>query len=213
MGNFFCIIPNTGVAFVAISKNAVTFLKKVAYYNGSREKVWEKGFTSVHDLIGYSDGSPYLVPVDKMQEFENKHGVYTKFAVWRDPIERIVSTYKLFCLDGEFRRYFHFLGLVGGTSFDRFVDFLEFEWEKKDPLWQDEHIRRQVDYYNPSEVNYIVNIHNLHSFLTDFNVPFKSEISNKTLSSFELTNEKHLTRIRQYYKADYQIECNYEKPD
>ena len=38
-------------------------------------------------------------------------------------------------------------------SFERFLSFVEFELGKKNPLWQDEHIRRQSDFYTSAEVD------------------------------------------------------------
>lgn len=87
-----------------------------------------------------------------------------KFAVWRDPVERLVSCYKFFCLEKENRYYFRYLDLYGDNSFDRFMEFVRFELGKTNPLYQDEHIRRQSDYYSPEDVDYIVPIKFLNRF-------------------------------------------------
>ncbi len=206
-GNYFCLIPNTNVAFVAISKNAVTFLKKVAYYNAY--KVWVQSFDEIHGLIGYTADSPFLVPIENMKKYEETHGDLIKIAVWRDPLDRIISTYSLFCVEKEYRSYFHYLGLINDITFDEFMAFLDYEWAKKYPLWQDEHIRRQVDYYSVVDVDYIIHISKLNSFLNEINISFEREQSNKTNTSYEVLNQSYLDKIRAYYKEDYDIICNY----
>jgi hypothetical protein len=203
MGNFFCLIPNSNAAFVVISKNACTFLKKTAIYSVMGE--WVDSFDSAHDIVGYSSKSRYLIPISEMKNYEKKHGKILKFAVWRDPVERIVSTYKLFCIERESRMYFQYLGINEPVSFDRFMEFLNFEWCKQDSILQDEHIRRQVDYYKPKDVDHIVSIENLNQFLKENNIYFRQEHSNKTESAFRITNDKYIESIKKRYKNDYQI--------
>lgn len=98
-------------------------------------------------------------------------GPLLKFAVWRDPIERLVSNYKYFCLEGVYRRYFELVGLYKDTSFERFMEFVRFELGKSDPLFQDEHIRKQSDYYNKEDVDYIVPLNKLNLFLGEHGIP------------------------------------------
>lgn len=206
MSNFFCLVPNTSLAFVAISKNAVTFLKKVAIYNATNK--WTDEYTA-HAIVGYHEDSPYLIPVKEMENYEMKHGRLIKFAVWRSPMERLISTYKYFCLEHEYRQYFHFMGLYDDNSFERFMEFLQFEWDKKDYNNQDEHIRRQVDYYSSKDVDYIVPIERVFDFLKENEVLYIKEKSNKTTTHFIIKNEDYKERINSYYKKDWGIKCNY----
>lgn len=206
MGNFFCLIPNTNLAFVAIAKNGVTFLKKVAVFNAMKK--WTDRYTA-NTTVGYHEDSTYLISVKEMSDYEKQNGKLIKFAVWRNPIERIISTYKLFCLEKEYRTYFHYLGLYEDNSFDRFMKFLEFEWHKKDLIKQDEHIRRQVDYYQPEDVDYIVPIFKLYDFLTEHNISFIKEQTNKTSSQFVIKNKEYIKNIKEYYQKDWEIKCNY----
>lgn len=206
-GNYFCLIPNTNLAFVVIAKNGVTFLKKVAHYNDTGR--WVEDFIESHDVIGYTEESPYLIPVEKMSEFEEKNGKRIKFAIWRDPLERVVSTYKLFCLEKQFRTYFHFIGLYHDNSFENFMRFMEFEWTKKYGEIQDEHIRSQIDYYDAKEVDFILPVEKMYDFLKEHKVPFVKEQSNKTDVVFNLENQEYIDKIREYYEGDYNILCNY----
>ncbi|QEC51473.1 sulfotransferase family protein [Anseongella ginsenosidimutans] len=188
-GNCFCLIPNADLTFVVISKNAGTFLKKVVVYNESQEQEWVEGFWAIHDKIGYSQESPYLIPFEEMDSYEREQGEFTKFTVWRDPVGRVISTYRLSCLERKFRKYFYTLGLYENIDFGRFIQFPEFELGKEYLLHQDEHFRRQVDYYHPDQVDYIVPIGELNRFLNEHEVPFGNEISNKTEAPFTLENE------------------------
>lgn len=202
LGNFFCLIPNTNAAFVIIAKNGCAFLKKVAIYNNTNEWVTTE---EAHSIVGFSIKSNYLVPVSKMKQYEEKNGKLMKFAVWRDPVVRVTSAYKFFCLEREYRTYFHYLGINESISFERFKDFLVFEWHKKPAINQDEHVRRQVDYYKPRDVDHIIPIENLYSFLENNNIKFKKEQTNKTNVAFEIVNEEDLKNIKEHYKADYKI--------
>ena len=96
IGSYFCLIPGTELAFVMVSKNAVTFLKRIALQDGEGD--WPTGFRETHDRIGDTDSSPYLVRVADTPVYEARHGVRRKFAVWRDPVARLESTFSLFVL-------------------------------------------------------------------------------------------------------------------
>ena len=94
MGNYFCEIAHYNMAFVAIAKNAVTYLKSLAIYAKTGTVVSDK--EEIHEVVGYSSMNGYLYPV-KQLDGEWGNGIM-KFAVWRDPVERLVSCYKKFCL-------------------------------------------------------------------------------------------------------------------
>ncbi len=205
-GNYFCLIPNTNLAFLVISKNACSFLKKVAIYNKTNEWLNEKQF-EIHSAIGFKpEKSEYLATKESLKILERERGEKFKtFAVWRDPVLRIQSAYKLFCLKGEPRHYFIYLDINKKTSFDRFMEFVRFESGKTNPLFIDEHIRKQVDYISGFDVDEIVHIDCLFDFLNDNNIPFINEKSNQTKSSFRLTDMNFINEIKELYKEDYNI--------
>ena len=103
------------MAFVAIAKNAVTYLKSLAIYAKTGTVVSDK--EEIHEVVGYSSMNGYLYPV-KQLDGEWGNGIM-KFAVWRDPVERLVSCYKNFCLEyhHQQRRYFEYLDLCREPSF------------------------------------------------------------------------------------------------
>lgn len=206
LANYFCLMESYHMAFVIISKNASSHLRNVL---ASSLYGFYPNRSGAHSLIGYDDASPYLCPVSKMREKEKESGKMIKFAVWRDPVERLVSCYKHFCLEKANRFYFRYLALFEDNSFDRFMEFVRFELGKSNPVYQDEHIRRQSDYYRPEDVDYIVPIHKLNQFLEEHGVSVLKKSANETSVKFQLTDWNYIEEIKELYKADYEIELTY----
>ncbi|MCL2651250.1 MAG: sulfotransferase family protein [Candidatus Azobacteroides sp.] len=206
MGNCFCLLPGFRAAFVVIPKNGITFLKKLAIYFKTDEII-ENSNDEVHKFMGYRN-SQYLVPASQMSQYEKENGRMLKFAVWRDPVERFISCYKYFCLERSYHLYFHFLDLYQ-NSFEYYMKFVELELSKNNPLYQDDHLRRQSDFYKPDEVDYIVPIHKLNQFLTEKEIPLIEEKANATSVKFELDLSKWEEKIKELYQADYNIKVNY----
>lgn len=210
-GNFICLIPNTNFSFVSVSKNASSFLKKVAVYNKTGDWISNPNDEmEQHNIIGYSsDKSEYLFPIESnLKGYDNLS--IKKFAVWRDPVERMISTYELFCREREFRTYFWYLGLYENCSFEQFYKFVQFEYTKfANPLYVDEHIRRQADYYKSEDVDEVVDIKDLEKYLNLNDIPYISEKSNKTKGVFELKDEGIISEIKQIYACDYDIKITF----
>lgn len=205
MGNYFCEIANCNAAFVVISKNAVTYLKNIAIY--AKTGVVTTSKDEIHEKIGYTPENGYLHPIESNRK--NWRQDIVKFAVWRDPVERLVSCYKHFCLEGYQRCYYTYLDLRREPSFDRFMEFVRFELGKNNPLYQDEHIRRQSDYYSREDVDYIVPIGKLDIFLQACQIPLIGDIKNSTHTEFTLIDTEYIEEIKELYKSDYQIFPNY----
>jgi len=201
LGNFFCEIDNYNLAFVAISKNAITYLQSIAIYAKTGYIMHSEDRT--HDWFGGCPQSGFLSPYDAYKQTRGKEVI--KFAVWRDPVERLVSCYKYFCLEKWYRHYFHFLDLYREPTFDHFMMFVRFELDKKCIILQDEHIRKQSDFYSPDDVDFIVPIKKLDTFLQKYNVPIQYGLKNSTHVDFKLDNEEYINEIRELYKADYEI--------
>lgn len=207
MGNYFCIIEKYKLAFVVISKNAVTTLKNIAIYNKFGFVPEEEMYS--HSIIGYSEESDFLYSKHNLSALENEKGTFIKFAVWRDPLERLISCYKFFCLECHERTYFRYLDLYHDNSFDRFMQFVEFELSKKEPLFQDEHIRKQSDYYEPSDVDFIVPINKLKLFLQQYSIPYVDQKFNETKITFKFDEDKWGPKIHDLYSNDYNIISNF----
>ncbi|WP_418543246.1 sulfotransferase family 2 domain-containing protein [Parabacteroides goldsteinii] len=205
-GNYFCLLDRYKIAFVAISKNGVTHLKNLVVY--SQTGYYPTGEDEAHALIGYTSNRT-LCTVAEMRGLEVAYGKYLKFAVWRDPVERLISCYKYFCLERRDNVYYRALALYEDCSFDRFMEYVRFELSKKDPLYQDEHIRRQSDYYCSEDVDYIVPIHKLNRFLEEHGVPLLKKSANETSVKFQLTDPDYIAEIKELYRSDYEIKVNY----
>lgn len=206
-GNYFCLIPNQNIAFLVISKVGNTFLKKVAIY--SKTGKWIESSYETHSIIGFNESSPFLIPVNKIFEYEKNYGDLLKFAVWRNPAERLISVYKYFCLAKVYRTYFDAVGLYDNESFDWFLKFVKFELSKNDPQKQDPHIRRQSDHYEVDDVDYIVHIDNLFLFLKSNNIHFKYEYSNKNNIEFHPKSIIQKWKIKYMYSDDYKLKINW----
>lgn len=207
MQNYFCIIEKYRTAFVVIAKNAVTTLKNIAIY--AKLGIIPDDETVTHDYIGYTPANGFLIPISEMSAYEAKYGKFLKFAVWRDPVDRLVSAYRWFVLQKAKRYYFLYLGLYQDFSFERFMQFVEFELQKLDPLYQDEHIRRQSDYYSPEDVDYVVPIEKLDRFLEGHGIPIMDEKSNESLVPFVVKEKQSVAKIKEWYQSDYKIIKNY----
>lgn len=207
IGNYFCLFNKENLAFVTISKNAITYLKKHAVYSLTGYIPSENNIA--HNCIGFNEDSGYLYPIDKINELEQERGRIIKFAVWRDPVERLISFYKLFFLEKEYRPYFAYLNLYNDNSFDRFMEFIRFELRKSNPLFQDEHIRRQCDCYSPEDVDYVVHIRKLDQFLKENGVEVNIPKANETTVKFQLENPQYIKEIKELYAKDYEIITNY----
>lgn len=206
-GNYFCYIEKHDMAFVTISKNGVTFLKNVAIFD--KYGYIPETEDETHAIVGNSPELGFLYTFEQIKQYEQENGALLKFAVWRDPVERLVSCYKYFILEKEYRNYFCYLGLYEDNSFDRFMEFVEFELKKTNPLFQDEHFRRQSDCYRPEDVDYIVPIRKLNQFLAEHGVELQEDKANETKVHFEFPCEKWEKRIKELYAADYEIKPDY----
>lgn len=194
MQNYFCKI-NSNLYFPVVSRCACTTLKNIAI----RENL---GVTlnnpdDIHSRVGYNLNE-YLKNYKDIPEYA------IKFAVYRDPVERLLSVYKHFCIDGATNTYFEYLSLKN-SSFDRFLEFVQFELGKLNPLDQDEHIRRQSDFYNDYEVDFIVKISDLDDFLKSQGVePLKIKFNNSSNVHIDITSENK-ERIIKMYENDYSM--------
>jgi hypothetical protein len=167
----------------------------------------------IRNTIGRLLKSHYLIHVSRIKEYEKKNGKLMKFVVYRDPVERFISVYKFFILGRKHYRYFKYAGLYHDNSFERFIEFAEFELKKGSPIYQDKHIRRQVDCYHPSEVDYIVSLEKLNQFLREQNIPIGPPIGsrkiNETNINFASPSQKLLDKVKDLYREDYKIKPNY----
>ena len=201
-GNYFCILKERHSAFVCISKNGCTFLKSISIYNKTGLLIEEE--RQIHDYVGYSPSNGFLIPVESMPAYEKENGTVLKFAVWRDPVERLISTYKWFILEGNWNHYFHRLDLYKDNDFNRFLEFVKFELGKSTPENQDEHIRKQCAYYIPDHIDVIVPMKRLDVFLAHNQLPVLKKQTQSGKYHFSITTEQ-TEMIRILYNDDYKF--------
>ena len=93
----FCLVEKHRMAFVLISKCGLTFLENIAIY--ASIGMIPDTEDQTHFYIARVKPERFLVPVSEMSGYEREHKSYLKVAVWRDPVERLVSAYKYFILE------------------------------------------------------------------------------------------------------------------
>ena len=105
----FCLVEKHRMAFVLISKCGLTFLENIAIYASAGMIPDTEDQT--HFYIARVKPERFLVPVSEMSGYEREHKSYLKVAVWRDPVERLVSAYKYFILERTFNQYMYMCNL------------------------------------------------------------------------------------------------------
>lgn len=204
MDNYFCFLGVHRLAFVVISKNCVTYLKQLSIYNKTGQVVNKED--DIHHIVGFTEQSDYLINVSDMPDLEKmENEAYFKIAVWRDPVKRLISTYKFFCMEREYREYFRYLGFYDKTiSFERFLEFVIFELSKENILLQDEHLRCQSNYYQLNDIDLIIEDCKLNSFLQKQGLDLICKQINQTTSSFTCP-DIYIEQIEELYKSDYEL--------
>jgi hypothetical protein len=192
MGNFYLLHAAEQWAAVCISKNACTSLKSLVL---ASHGCLPPTRNDIHAAVGFSAASPYLHPVSK-----GRPSGYFCFAVFRCPIQRFISLYRQFGLDAEpHRRYQKMIGV----GFDRWIDFAARELGRP-VLQQDEHFRRQSDYYRPEDVDVVIRIEELGPWFVakGWQPPARE---NQSSAEFRPT-PRQIRRIERLYEADFGLE-------
>jgi len=187
--------------FIHLPKNGVSSLKKiVAKLDDGKEL---KGL-AIHDYFGYKNEGNKRIETSEIDD--QRFDSFVKFAVYRDPVERLISLYldKVSPLRNKEkvnRRYFESVNLIG-VNFSSFFRFTKREL-KKQIAFQDEHIRKQSDNYKPEDVDYIVPIKHLNCFMKDVvkvEIPKKENKSNPAEIPI-----RFISKIEKLYKEDYKL--------
>ena len=194
--------------FVVIAKNASTTLKRLVYSldHPAAEPITDT--EKVHECFGYSYDGEVRIPLTDGEKYGTS--VYIKFAVYRNPVERFLSVYydkvsPQRSSQNVARRYFSDCGVIG-SNLDTFIEFTERELKKDSSLLQDEHLRRQSAFYHPSNVDYIVPIEVLNTFLHErlgINIREYSNRSSRSEHSILTVTQKD--QIKALYKDDYDL--------
>jgi hypothetical protein len=192
MGNFYLLCDRRKWAAVCISKNACTSLKRAVLENAGIAVPTKE---DIHDSIGYTSGSSFLRPVAS-----GKPDGFTSFAVWRDPVERFLSAYVHFAIDrAQHRSLPDFLAY---SELDVWIDHAEATLDL-DPLDQDEHLRRQSDYFGTGDVDWIVPMRLLGRWFEDQGWGVLSKVN--ASSCIYPATRGQVARLRGLYAPDYAL--------
>ena len=194
--------------FVVIAKNASTTLKRLVHSLDYPEHEPISDTEEIHEFFGYSYDNKVRMPLTESSKYRSSR--YIKFAVYRDPVERFLSVYcdkvsPLRSPGKPVRKYFSVSGIID-ADIDTFLDFTGVELKKDNSLLQDEHLRRQSSFYEPSSVDFIVPLERLNSFLIehlDINTSGYFNKSSRTVS-VNLTGKQKVI-LESLYKDDYEL--------
>ena len=149
-------------AAVEVPRCGCTTLKIQAAGDAFPEMDFSADEDEVHWWLGWN-------PAEHPEMLANRGGAprgFVRFAVWRDPVERCLSTWRRFCwMDYEYQPFID-AGLRE-CEIEKYVAWLtrEFQTHGDDV---DAHTRRQVAFYTPAEVRHVVKLDDLTAFLGTF---------------------------------------------
>lgn len=209
MPNLFFVCESRRFLFLSISKNACTTIKHLIYeldtgHPFACEDPWE-----IHDQMGYA-AVPGRV-IDRRDRAQLAAlADCTRFTVYRDPVERLLSAYADKIPPGSVGAdYFVKRGLVG-MALDPFLDVVEQVLSLSDPLLMDEHLRPQHLCFAPGDVEFVVPIEHLTRFLAQRFGARPTRRFNAGRAKPPEISARQRDRIRELYHRDYEIVPNYE---
>ena len=92
------------------------------------------------------------------------------------------------------------------ADIDTFLKFTRVELKKNDVLLQDEHLRRQSSFYKPVNVDFIVPLESLDSFLTEHLSVNTSGYFNRSIpAKASRVSEKQQYELELLYREDYEL--------
>jgi hypothetical protein len=204
----FLICHSKRFMFVVIAKNASTTLKRLVYALDHPEAVPLADTEEVHEYFGYSFDSEVRIPLADGKNYHSSK--YLKFAVYRNPIDRFLSVYydkvsPQRSSQTVVRTYFSKCHIID-SDLDTFIKFTEKELKKDNTLLQDEHLRRQASFYNPSSVDYIVPIEGLDTFLIErLGIKKRGYLNRSVRAKHSTVTVKQKGLLESLYKEDYDL--------
>lgn len=186
--------------FLALPKNASSSVKRAIHRLDHGEPVPH----DIHGAFGHWPNGRTVL--DSEQAADGRFDGYVRFAVYRDPVRRACSYYE--SQVGPRRRrdqeYVKALGL-SGCSFDDYLDFARWELRKRDPLRQDQHVRRMSDLVGPGVVDHLVPLERLEQFLSAELGVILEERANASSSIVVRPTPRQERLLRRLYRADFEL--------
>lgn len=198
-------------AFVGIEKNASSYLfALVIKYDWGLEVEVVKSI--VHILLGFQKDGEVRIANSQMKDLSDD---FLRFAVYRDPVERVLSFYKNKIINNQEEKFMRMIERVPveGTMEDKFVQFLKNNAKNYTVEYTDPHILPQKYFIDGAEIDYLVDMDDLDDFLKEkrgIEPDQKVNVSNLDLASFkDLFTEKQLAEIKELYWMDYALKDEY----
>lgn len=205
MPNLFFLCHRHRLMFMAVSKNASSSLKQVMYREEHGCKESQK---KIHELWGWQPSAQRAIDIADTKGL-SAYREYVRFVVYRDPVDRFLSTYHNKVLYSEIRHPTYAGKRLEGMGLEQFINVTEAVLKIDNPLHIDEHIRRQSDYYSTDDVDWIVPVEKLDEFLhKEFGIKAMPMENKTALPRLKATSEQ-IERIRNLYARDYQIKPNW----
>lgn len=209
MPNLFFHCHRHRFMYLGISKNASTSLKRLMFQleNPHVESIPD----AIHWYWGFKPQRGRSIDIADRKgllEYED----YLKFAVYRDPVSRFLSAYHNRILFSRNDHPFYCGKRLEGMGLEQFIGVAERSLEIDNPLHIDEHIRPQAWCYQPEDVDLIVSIEHLQTFLqTRFGIERTPGANRTSLPRIEASDEQR-ARIRSLYSCDLDIRPNWAPP-
>ena len=193
--------------FLAIAKNASTTMKNLIFELDEGREFRSTDGSGVHDALGYAPVPGRVIDRRDRAQLA-AFSDFTRFVVYRDPVERLMSTYNdKVTASAEPHRFFQEHGLTG-LGLDPFLVAVEEILEQHDPLLIDEHLRPQYLSYSPTDVDFIVTIEELNSFLWErFGIRQRGQHNAGSPDRIHPSDSQQRC-IRSLYRNDYSIRSN-----
>lgn len=128
-----------------------------------------------------------------------------RFAVYRDPFERLVSVYQEQVQGKKVLGYYSRLGCFKQMSFESFLKVVRQELSKANPLDMDEHLRPQSDCYRLDDVDCVVPYSLLKRFLLGKGVSCENLPEDLSASVDFKPFESFRAQVEVLYAKDYEI--------
>lgn len=207
MPNLFFLCHKHRFMYLGISKNASTSLKHYMWReeNGGKD---ESKPGAIHRYWGWKPFKDRAIDRENTKELL-RYKDYLKFAVYRDPVSRFLSSYHNKVLYSKNDHPFFSGKRLSGMGLDQFIRVTESILKIDNHLYIDEHIRPQAWCYEPLDVDYIVPIEQLDAFLQkQFGIVRRPKANQTVLPRIQAT-EQQRQKIAELYQCDYAIKPNW----
>ena len=208
MRDFFFLCHKRKFMFLSVSKVASTSLKTLLYEEEFGRPFEPRQGVDIHAYWGFRARKGRMIRREDRETWRG-YADYLRFAVYRDPVDRLVSTYHSKVLYAPKPHPFYTRHRLEGLPLDPFLDVVDEVLRIDTPEHIDEHLRPQRRCYAPEDVDVIVPIEHLPEFLRrSFGIERVPSENVVTAPKFAPTSAQ-IERSKDLYREDYAIFPNY----